>query len=246
MAQANVSVEQVTHVEGNASNEDALDEITAAVNRQLERNNAVMMKQMSEKSELSIKDAIKRALERQGTSKKQKKEPEFKSKGNKIRYEANEEVLEKIEASINAIDNEELDVAKSELEAGKAKIKKQQKLIRIADREENGWEVVRHYLSDELASDSDDEKAIAKARKEALASLNKRKQKRSKDYFRNASQHSSQKYKRDETWRKDWGGNKSWYENKTGDRRKPICYKCGKEGHLQSACPLRYGRGYRN
>ena len=48
MAQANVSVEQVTHVEGNASNEDALDEITAAVNRQLERNNTVMMKQTSE------------------------------------------------------------------------------------------------------------------------------------------------------------------------------------------------------
>ena len=54
---------------------------------------------------------------------------------------------------------------------------KQQKLIRIADKEEHGWEVVKHYLSDELTSISRDDKALSKARKEALASVTKRKAK---------------------------------------------------------------------
>ena len=64
-------------------------------------------------------------------------------------------------------------------------VKKQQKLIRIADREDNGWEVVKHYLSDELADNADDEKAIAKARKEAIDSIGRRRAKR-KETFRNA------------------------------------------------------------
>ena len=81
-----------------------------------------------------------------------------------------------------------MEAAKTALESGKTLLCKQQKLIRIADREEHGWEVVRHYLSDELASDTDDEKAIAKARKEALASITKRRSKK-KEQFRNAPSH---------------------------------------------------------
>ena len=44
------------------------------------------------------------------------------------------------------------------LAEGKKIILKQQKLLRIADRGEDGWEVVKCYLSDELAPDSEDEK----------------------------------------------------------------------------------------
>ena len=39
-------------------------------------------------------------------------------------------------------------------------ILRQQKLITIADREKDGWEVVKCYLSDYLASDSEDEKQL--------------------------------------------------------------------------------------
>ena len=93
-----------------------------------------------------------------------------------------EEINGKIEAAIKALENKQLKVAKTTMEEGKTFIHKQQKLIRITDREENGWEVVEHYLSDDLASDSEEEKAIAKARKEALASIAKK-----KEQFRNVS-----------------------------------------------------------
>ena len=95
------------------------------------------------------------------------------------------------EGAIEEIDRKELEKAKSNLETI---LLKQQKLIRIADREENGWEVVRHYISGHLASGSDDQKAINRARKEALASINKRKTKR-REQFR-STKGSSIKYVR--------------------------------------------------
>ena len=46
-------------------------------------------------------------------------------------------------------------------------IQERQKLIRIADRSDYGWDVVQEYISDELAADSDDEKKLLKAEKVA-------------------------------------------------------------------------------
>ena len=59
------------------------------------------------------------------------------------------------------------------LKEGIALIFKQQKLIRIANREEDGWEVVKCYLSDDLASDSEDKKQLNKARREAASNKKK-------------------------------------------------------------------------
>ena len=43
-------------------------------------------------------------------------------------------------------------------------IKRRQKLIRIADKSKDGWAVVEEYESDDLASDSADEKRLKKAK----------------------------------------------------------------------------------
>ena len=43
-------------------------------------------------------------------------------------------------------------------------IKKRQKLIKIADKNRDGWLVVQEYETDDLASDSEDEKKIRKAK----------------------------------------------------------------------------------
>ena len=47
---------------------------------------------------------------------------------------------------------------------GKLIIKKRQKLIRIADKNRDGCLVVQEYESNDLASDSEDEKKIRKAK----------------------------------------------------------------------------------
>ena len=67
--------------------------------------------------------------------------------------------------------------AKEALEKGARLLTERQKLIKIADRSENGWGVVAEYTADELADDSDDEKRLEKAEKaaERKAGLKKRK-----------------------------------------------------------------------
>ena len=50
----------------------------------------------------------------------------------------------------------------------KALIIKQQKRIKIVDKEENGWKVVKYYLSDGLDSNLEDEKQLHKARRKAV------------------------------------------------------------------------------
>ena len=137
----NVSIETIQHEESNnggpSSTQDPnqaaksteftgerYSEITKAVVRQLEKSKEGILKEASESAEKQIAEAVKRALEDQTATtvetKKKKEEPEFKSKGNKIRYEKNEEILEKIEAAVRAIDKKELEAAKKYIGEGKS------------------------------------------------------------------------------------------------------------------------------
>ena len=85
-----------------------------------EKNNEPLLRKIKESNLKDIEDAVKRALEENqaSSSKKQKKDPDFKSKGNKLRYEANEEIKEKLEESIRAINGNKLENAKAILNTG--------------------------------------------------------------------------------------------------------------------------------
>ena len=61
------------------------------------------------------------------------------------------------------------------LESGIEVISKRVKAIKLADKSEFGWVTVDEYLSDELASDSDDEKRIYRAERRAGIKINKEK-----------------------------------------------------------------------
>ena len=93
--------------------------------------------------------------------------PEFKSKDNKICYEVNSNILEKNYDAINSIEKGHIKRCQEKLKEGKAI------LIRIAYREEDGLEVVNVYLSDDLGSDSEDEKQLNKACREEASNKKK-------------------------------------------------------------------------
>jgi len=90
--------------------------------------------------------------------------------GNQQQYDHGLEVYENYEKVIRSIEKgEEIAKTKDILEDGKKVITKRLKMIRLADRED--WMTVNEYLSDNLASDSADEKAISKAIKAAASAF---------------------------------------------------------------------------
>ena len=100
----------------------------------------------------------------EGKSKVVKEAAEFKFKGNRKQLELNAQ-LDHIFGQIEVNLNEPQEVRKLVVE-GRQLIKKRQKLliIKLADRSKDGWLVVQEYESDELASNSEDEKKIRKAK----------------------------------------------------------------------------------
>ena len=161
--------------------------------------------------------------------------PKFKNKGKKIRYETNNSSMKKIDRAINAIEKGKIEKCQDKLAEGKKIILNQQKLLRIADREENGWEVVRCYLSDDLASDSEDEKQLSRARREAASNKKKReanKQKDKKKQFWNVPPLR----KNSEIFNKP---HQVYSDIRNNSKSQKVCFACGQEGHFQYFCPNR-------
>ena len=128
-----------------------------------------------------FKDYLEKKLEDKGKeieqkSKIDKEVEQLKCKGNQKQFELNAEIdfiIEKIELETECSEPSFVRVKKLSQEARQI-IRKRQKLIKIADKSKDGWQVVAEYESDELASGSEDEKRLKKARE---AASRKRRQK---------------------------------------------------------------------
>ena len=91
---------------------------------------------------------------------------QMKFKGNQKQFELNaqiDSVFNRIRSANDSKNNQVDDL----VDEGKELIRKRQKLIRIADKSADGWKVVDEYVSDELASGSEDEKCLKKAKEAA-------------------------------------------------------------------------------
>ena len=106
--------------------------------------------------------------------------PTFKNPGNKDQFEHEQEMKGVMEEALKAIEGNDLEKAKSKLEDGKRFIASRIKLIKMADREEDGWDVVKFYKADDLADNSEDEKNISKAKR--LAAVAKKKKNFGQEY----------------------------------------------------------------
>ena len=105
----------------------------------------------------------------------------FKNKGNKQQYLHESRVLESLRLADNALGSSDVVKAKAALQEGMSLVKKRIKLIRLAEKSEFGWATVNEYLSDELASDSEDEKRLFRSEKRAERRLKQAQIKRNKN-----------------------------------------------------------------
>ena len=84
----------------------------------------------------------------------------FKFKGNKKQFYFNSGLTEKVHLASTTLGKRKLEVVRSFLEELDSDIKKRNKLIRLPDNSKAGRDLVNEYLSDELASGSEDQKRI--------------------------------------------------------------------------------------
>ncbi|XP_033124891.1 uncharacterized protein LOC117123150 [Anneissia japonica] len=110
-----------------------------------------------------IDDAIK--IHKTETQKiKMAAKVKFRFISNQAQFEFNSELLDWVEKASDSLGKADaVDKVGADLNEIKKLLHRRNKLIRIADKSEGGWSVVDEYLSDELASDSDDEKRIRNA-----------------------------------------------------------------------------------
>ena len=170
--------------------------------------------------------------------------------------------LEKI-ALTDEAQKASLKKAAEHLNEGVSALKMRQKHIKVADRSEYGWNTVRHYQSDPLASDSEDEKELHRAEKDAkkdFEQLEANKRRRgggagSGKGRRSPAYHPYTNYHQDIKW--DGLGFSSIRGNpsaprplmatvpqrRAGNRVLGPSFHCGAFGRLMATCPSK-GRPY--
>ena len=94
---------------------------------------------------------------------------EFRYAGNKKQYDFNQSVVQHLDLALDADDQDE---ASKQINAGKSLLLERSKHLLLADK--YGWDTVDCYMVEPLASNSEDEKRIKRARKESNSRRNEK------------------------------------------------------------------------
>ena len=119
-----------------------------------------------------IQNKIRKNKDKEPAEKRQKIHVEpFKQKGHRLQHEFNADIMEDLQDIIDNISDEQ-DPVSTWLNAAISKLKKRNKLIKIADSTEGGWAVLAEYRKKPIGSDSDDCKRIRQAETRGLKKKN--------------------------------------------------------------------------
>ena len=225
--------------------EDLAKQILVQVHKNMEQSFNEIRKDMDENNKKlkedisSIKDSMKKDVAKETSTQVKRKladvdcSTEIKKKGNRAQFKVNYELLSNLDDAVEHLNENSFEKAKAQIEKCQNILKHRIKLIRLADREELGWDVVNCFLNDDLASNSDDEKQIVRARREANVNKKKEDQKRSKQRKIRYNYNNS------------YSNRDSREENDNRRRSRGICYICGSENHFQYDCPRKQARSTR-
>lgn len=149
---------------------DSMASVTMQISSLIDSRFDNFKKQFTEENSSSVEAAVKRAKRARFV---------FQSKGNEQQFEHAESVLDKLESAKGALNANAISKAKTAIEEGIALVTKRMKVIKIADKSQYSWATVQEYLSDELASDSEDEKRLFRSERRAEKKVKDSKKKRS-------------------------------------------------------------------
>ena len=83
-------------------------------------------------------------------------------------------MLDKFDEASDALKAKSYDKVKAALDSSTEVVSKRIKVIKMADKTDFGWSTVNEYLSEELASNSDDEKRMYRAERRAESKTKER------------------------------------------------------------------------
>ena len=219
-----------------------------------------MKREMEEKFSSSLEELQRKVTANQESSseevvsKLKQRAYRFKQKGNEAQFAFNSSVEERIQSAKRELtklttadskDQSSVRKATIQLDEGLKAIACRQKHIKIADRSELGWQVVAAYESDELASDSEDEKRLFKAEKEAER-RSKRKRSPATTWPRRKASFSGPSTTAPRPGPKgEPSGSAAEAARQQSARPRVLgpCYGCGQWGHLVESCSVRLPKG---
>ena len=155
----------------------------------------------------------------------------FKYKGNEMQHKFNLEILEFLDDALNFLNRGKAIDCTEILQDMLRSVKRRNKLIRMADRSEAGWDVVLEYEDDELASDSEDDRKMRRAESTALRKRKTKLQKRMPRMIPGQNH--------------TWTPNSATASNHQQQPFRPgpraagpfdLCFACGKFGHWRNEC----------
>ncbi|KAH3739081.1 hypothetical protein DPMN_045728 [Dreissena polymorpha] len=99
---------------------------------------------------------------------KKEKDVTWRFNGNRVQFEFNEDIAGSLKQIDWSIEHGKTGYGRELIAETLTNIQKQSKLIRIADTSEGGWDTVKLYESNPVASDSEDEAKINRAGNKAV------------------------------------------------------------------------------
>ena len=141
-----------------ASVAESIGALTDNLTQVIEDRLGGFAKRFSEENSSTVEQAVKKARRESYTCKR---------KGNQQQLDHAVQVLDKFDEASDALKAKSYDKVKAALDSGTEVVSKRIKVIKMADKSEFGWSTVNEYLSDELASNSDDEKRMYRAERRA-------------------------------------------------------------------------------
>ena len=166
-----------------------------------------------------------------------KEAPEFKHKYHKAQYDLNNNIIESLEDISDLLSKSKVDTAEKKLEEAIVKLKKRNKLIKLADKSQAGCYFAEEYETDNLVSDSEDENKVKRAERSAMA---KRKRRPSTSTITRSSSTQSSPY---HLFRPQRSGTEEFthqsYTTRVThgkDKQGDGCFGCGKFGHWRREC----------